>query len=550
MSISNSIRTIFLIAAAAAGGWFAARHLPAKPDATASAGRRVLFYQSPMHPWIKSDQPGNCTICGMKLVPVFEGDAPTQTAANLVTLSAQSINVLHVESAPVIRQSLRRSLHVAGRIDDDDSAHRRLSATVEGRIEKLFVPSVGAEVVEGQPLASFFSRELIKARGEFLFGLKLPTSPDNESALSGSRQKLRRFGLTPAQIEKLPEQTGDNIELLAPISGTVVERKVYEGQYVKEGDVLFEIADFSRMWFVADAYERDLAWIKTGQAVEVSTPTVPGKTYTAPITFIDPNVAEDTRTARIRVVIDNPLAGDPAKHRHELLHRVFANGLIRIETPETLTVPRSAVLAAGAEPLVYVVKSDGVYEPRAVKLGRVGDDTYEVVSGVQEGERVVTNGNLLIDAQAQLNRGGQPERKPVEIHPALTDAQREAAKQFLTFADSLAQRLAADDLAGFNRLATERHDAPEGIAVDLRTAPDLPMARKSFQPLGDALAGWAAQLRASDPAFASVRIYRCPMTADAFPGAPAKAAWVQLSAPIRNPYFGAEMPDCGDEVKP
>ena len=554
---------ILALAAAATGGWFAARALPAKPDATASAGRRVLFYQSPMHPWIKSDKPGNCTICGMKLVPVYEGQAtPEAAASDLVTLSAQSINVLHVESAPVVRAPLRRALHVAGRIDDDDSAHRRLSATVEGRIEKLFVPSVGTEVTEGQPLAVFFSREMLKARNEFVFGLKQSASPDNESALAGSRQKLRRFGLTPAQIEKLPEQTGDNIELLAPISGTVVERKVYEGQYVKEGDVLFEIADFSKMWFVADVYERDLAWIKMGQTVEVSTPTVPGKIYTAPIAFIDPNLMEDTRTARIRVVIDNPPVGDPTKHRHELLHRVFASGLIRIETPETLTVPRAAVLATGAAPLVYVVKAEGAYEPRAVKLGRVGDDYYEVVSGLREGENVVTNGNLLIDAQAQLNRGGNPpgpNAKMPELLPALTDAQRDAATKFLAFADALAQRLAADDLAGFNDIVKDAAkqraplaDAPAPIlaAMNLRSAPDLPMARKEFQPLGDALADWAAQLRASDPSFTGLKIYRCPMTADSFPGAPAKAAWMQLSAPIRNPYFGREMPECGDEVKP
>ena len=325
--------------------------------------------------------------------------------------------------------------------------------------------------------------------------------------------------------------------------------------------MLFEIADFSKMWFVADVYERDLAWIKMGQTVEVSTPTVPGKIYTAPLAFIDPNLSEDTRTARIRVVIDNPPAGDPAKHRHELLHRVFANGLIRIETPETLTVPRSAVLATGAEPVVYVVKADGVYEPRAVKLGRVGDDFYEVAGGLREGENVVTNGNLLIDAQAHLNRGGTPEKAASELPSPLTEAQREGAKQFLTFADALAQRLSADDLAGYNdlaktapenraRLATAFGDAAPIPAADLRTAPDLPMARKAFQPLSDALAGWAAQLRRSDSAFADLKIYRCPMTADSFPGAPAKAAWMQLSPPIRNPYFGREMPGCGDEVKP
>ena len=516
-----------------------------------------------MHPWIKSDKPGDCTICGMKLVPVFEGDAVAEPAANLVTLSAQSINVLHVESAPVTRQPLRRSLHVAGRIDDDDSAHRRLSATVEGRIEKLFVPSVGTEVTEGQPLVVFFSRELLKVRNEFVFGLKQPPSSLNDSGLAGNREKLRRYGLTPAQIEKLPEQTGDAIELLAPVSGTVVERKVYEGQYVKEGDVLFEIADFSKMWFVADVYERDLAWIRIGQTVEVSTPTVPGKIYTAPIAFIDPNLMEETRTARIRVVIENPPAGDPAKHRHELLHRVFANGLIRIETPETLTVPRSAVLATGAEALVYVVKASGVYERRAVKLGHVGDDFYEVAGGLQEGDNVVTNGNLLIDAQAHLNRGGTPEPSAAEMVSQLTDLQREAAKQFLTFADAIAQRLSADDLAGFNdiaktasenraRLQAAFGDAASKLyaAADLQAAPDLPMARKAFQPLGDTLGEWAGQLRRSDPAFADVKVYRCPMTADSFPGAPAKAAWMQLSAPIRNPYFGREMPECGDEVKP
>lgn len=575
MSFPNSIRTfltIVALVAAAGGGWYAARHLPAKHDSASSSERRILFYQSPMHPWIKSDKPGNCTICGMKLVAVYEGEAGAPVSGDLVTLSEQSTSVLRVATAPVKREPLHRSLRVAGQIDDNDSAHRRLSATVEGRIEKLFVPSVGAEVTEGQPLISFFSRELIVARGEFALALKQPPSPERESALAGSRQKLRRMGLTPAQIEKLPEQTGDTIELLAPASGTVVERKVYEGQYVKEGDVLFEIANFSQMWFVAEVYERDLAWIKLGQLVDISTPAVPGKIYTAPIEFIDPNVAESTRTARIRVVIENPHIGDPAKHRHELLHRVFANGVIRIDTPETLTIPRTAVLVNGSQPLVYVAKSAGAYEPREVKLGRVGDDYYEVLSGVTEGEQVVTNGNLLIDAQAQLNRGGSTHDQPSETpatFPALTESQRQSAGDILKLADTLALRLFSDDLAGFNlcakdaavtRAALEKAFVKSGAweplvakivaTADFVAAPDIATARKLFQPLGDALVPLGGKLRAVDSAFASLKMYRCPMTADAFPGAPAKAAWMQLSAPIRNPYFGAEMPECGEEVKP
>jgi Cu(I)/Ag(I) efflux system membrane fusion protein len=565
-------RTLFLILAFAtigAAGWFAGRTLHLKPEGVASSGRKVLFYQSPMHPWIKSAEPGNCTICGMKLVPVYDGEAARDPSAeSLVKLSPQSINVLQVETAPVLRQSLRRSLHVAGRIDDDDSTHRRLSAFVEGRIEKLHIASVGAEVTEGQPLAALFSRELLVARGEYVLALKQPPSPERENGISGSRQKLRRFGLTPAQIDKLPQQSGDYIEILAPMSGTVVERKVYEGQYVKEGEVLFEIADFSRMWFVADVYERDLAWIRVGQTVEVSTPTVPGKIYTAPIAFIDPNLTEMTRTARIRVIIDNPPAGDPAKHRHELLHRVYANGLIRVETPETLTVPRAAVLATGAEARVYVAKSDGVYEPRKIKLGRVGDDEYEVVDGLEEDEAVVINGNLLIDAQAQLNEGSRPaasEPPPAATLPPLTDAQRDAARQFLTFADAVATRLSADDLGGFTKEAEKSESTTAALLAafpddaltkrvaavsGLKPSTDLALARKEFQPLGDALVPWVAELRESDPAFADLKLYRCPMTADSFPGAPAKAAWMQLAPPIRNPYFGRAMPECGNEVKP
>src|SRR5688500_14094578 len=141
-----------------------------------------------MHPWIKAEHPVDCTICGLKLDAVFEAETGLSkdgSDEHSVKLSAQSITVLHVTSAPVTRQPLRRSVHVAGRIDDDDSAHRRLSATVEGRIEKLFVPSVGAEVTAGQPLLAFFSRELIVARGEYLLALKQPPSPERESGLLG-----------------------------------------------------------------------------------------------------------------------------------------------------------------------------------------------------------------------------------------------------------------------------------------------------------------------------------------------------------------------------
>ncbi len=549
---------LILVSLAATGGWFAGQRRVPESSARGPLERRVLFYQSPMHPWIKSDKPGNCTICGMKLVPVYDGETGINSVSpDQVKLNADTINVLHPVTVPVVQRPLRRALHVAGIIEDNDATHKRLSATVEGRIEKLFVNSVGAEVTAGQPLLAFFSRELLVARGEYAQALRQPPSSEREPGIASVRSKLRRMGLLPQQIDSLATQTGDTIEVLAPISGTVVERKVYEGQYVKEGDVLFEIADFSKMWFVAEVYERDLAWVKVGQMVEVSTPTVPGKIFTAPIAFIDPNLVTDTRTARIRVVIENPHVGDPARHRHELLHNVYADGYINIETPETLLVPRSAILNSGHEATAYVDKGGGVFEPRTVALGRAGDEDFEVISGLSEGDSVVTNGNLLIDAQAQLNRGAsEPEVVPVTVDAPMTDAQRTSAEALLNVADALAGRLAADDLAGFNEQAAQisaaarAADARLATVANLTKANDLAMARKSFQPLGEALAAWADSLRKKESMFSGIKIYRCPMTSDAFPGAPAKAAWVQLVAPIRNPYFGRLMPDCGEEVKP
>jgi Cu(I)/Ag(I) efflux system membrane fusion protein len=560
MNRISHILTLFAVAALAGGlGWHFGQRHSAEP--AASTARKVLFYQSPMHPWIKSDQPGNCTICGMKLVPVYEGDTARETSADthLVELRPQSLDVVHIATATVVRQPLRRNIRVAGTIDDDDSKHRRLSAYVEGRVDRLHVNFVGAEVTAGQPLAALYSRELLVAKSEYTLALKQAASPDRDISLNASRQKLRRLGLTTEQIEKLPTHTGDTFDLVSPISGTVVERKVYEGQYVREGDVLFEIADFSTMWFVFDVYERDLAWIRAGQSVEIGTPSVPGKLFTAPIDFIDPNLAMATRTVKVRVVLENPHVGDPQKHRHELLHKTYAEGRIRVETEPVLTVPRTAVLSPGGVASVFVEKERG-YEPRTITLGRVGDEVWEVVAGLSEGERVVTTGNLLLDAQAQLDHGTAI---PHPVAP-FTELQRAASRAFFEKLAALSVALASDDLAGFNaaveaaRTATQEAVTQLGdrgrklaTAAPLTTAPDLHAARRNFYPASTAATELAAQLRRQDVSFTDVKIYACPMAKSAVPTAEtAEGRWLQLAGPLRNPYFGAEMLGCGEEVLP
>ncbi len=575
---------LFVAVLAGIAGWFGRAHWA--PEAshatgghgdTASTARRVLYYQSPMHPWIKSGQPGKCTVCGMDLVPVYEGSESLDS--NLVTLSSNAVTVVGVQTAAVRRQPLTHELHVAGTIDDDDSRHRFLSAYVDGRIDALFVNYEGAEVVAGQKLASIYSPMLLTSVREYVALRGQPG--DHAMLLTGAATRLRQLGLAEAQITALPEtfhQTDMVVDILAPMTGTVVKRIAYAGQYVKEGETLFELGDFATMWFKFDAYERDLAWLHAGQNVEITTPSLPGQVFTNTLTFIDPNLDLTTRSAKVRVEIPNPLIVEDGRTNRLLRHRLFADARVRAVMPEVLAVPRTAVLNAGGSPLVYVERATGNYEPRPVRLGRIGDEVVEITDGLAEGERVVTHGNLLLDAQSQIAGQGRSEppatspqptspapraAQPTGNAPSLGPESRRAVNDFLQAADAVREALAADDLARFNVAAMKLHPAIAALPKEgtvpaltqaasgahLPEAKDLPSARKAFYPLSTALVEVVRGLHA-DPAFAGVKLYQCPMVKQAFPGAPKTAAWFQLGGPIHNPWFGPAMLDCGTELKP
>ena len=189
----------------------------------------------------------------------------------------------------------------------------------------------------------------------------------------------------------------------------VLEREVYSGQYVGDGDRLLTIADASVLWFRFDVYERQLAWLEPGQTIEVTVPAVPGKVFSAVISFIEPTVNNATRTVRVRADLPNAVVAANGHPRRLLSFGMYAEGRVHTQVPNTLAVPRTAILYPGASTYAYVDKGDGAYERRRVKLGRQGDDLWEVLEGLDEGERVVSCGNVLIDAQAQFNQGSNPE---------------------------------------------------------------------------------------------------------------------------------------------
>lgn len=521
-------------------------------------------YQCPMHPWIKSDHIGDkCTICGMDLVLATASNNPA-AGSNLVTLTPANVAVLDVRVAAVRRAPLIRTLRVTGVIEDDDTRHRYITARVPGRIEKLFVNYVGAEVKEGQPLATIYSPEMLTAQREYVERLRAGSAAFTASQRAAARERLLDLGLLDGEINILEHTLEPTamVNLRAPMSGTVVARHVYEGQQINRdlaeaATRLFEIGDFSAMWFMFDAHEQDLSWLRTGQLVDVTTLSQPGRVFRAPIAFIDPNLNEATRTVRVRVVLPNT---DRA-----LLHKQTAEGLVRLDAPETLVAPRSAVLQHTGAAVVYVDQGARTYEARPIRLGRVGDDEVEVLAGLAEGDKVVVQGGMILDSQAQLARaaaGAPPPPAPattplVTLAPAPAAAPLTLLKPLAAALAAGATVLAADDLAGYQKLLPDLRSAfaayvaaePAGQRESLRRfennladRTDLKAARRDFEPLSTAVADLVRGT--SLHGGAEFRIFECPMAPVLGTG-----RWLQRTPELRNPFFGSAMLTCGDEIK-
>jgi RND family efflux transporter MFP subunit len=334
-------------------------------------------------------------------------DQGTQPGTTL-ELTPAEITAAGVQVAEVRTTALKTDIDAFGRVEQPEAQLAAVSARIGGRVDKLYVQYTGESVRRGQAVADVYSPEVATAVEDYRLAQEnrkqLRDSDDAgvraqaDALVSASQRKLELWGVNKEQIDA-PETGGvPHTTLYASASGSVVERKVTQGQYVNAGDTLFTVADLSQVWIKADVYEDQLPQIRRGQEVEITSEALPNRTLHGRVDFIEPQANQQTRTVPVHVHLANP--------GMKLLPGMFVNAtFISRAASESIVVPRSAVLDTGTRKIVYLARPNGVFEAREVAVGAPSDDLFPVTSGLARGDKVVLSGNFLIDSQAHLSSG-------------------------------------------------------------------------------------------------------------------------------------------------
>lgn len=372
-------------------------------------------YTCPMHPQVHSDHPGDCPVCGMHLVKKAKAEAPAATAATTadlseVSLSPQQMVTANVTVVPVTERSLAREIRSPGKVSYDETLQSNVTSWVAGRIDRLYVAQTGQYISKGQAIAEIYSPDLVSAQQEYLTALESYRTLSRNSfaeiaqgarqLLQSARSRLKLLGVTDAQISRLDRTRRPMVDMTiySPVSGAVMQKVAQLGQFVGQGQPLFQVADLSRVWVEAPIYEDQLAHVRLGQLVKVAPSAYAGKTFQGRISFISPVMDPQTRTARARIALANPGG--------KLKPEMFVEARIQVPLGKSLTIPASAVVDTGTRRVVWVESKANTFVPREVKLGVRSGDDYPVLSGLSQGERIASTGAYLIDSSSQMRSLG------------------------------------------------------------------------------------------------------------------------------------------------
>ena len=549
-----------------------------------------MIWTCSMHPQIRQNEPGDCPICGMDLIPLVV-DEDENIDPRAIRMSSVAMQLADINTAFAGTMEPVKTVRLNGKIKPDERLVFSQSSHIPGRIEKLAVNFTGEYVRKGDVIASVYSPDLITAQVELFEARKIAeTQPQLYNA---AREKLINWKLSENQIEEILQSgtVKETFDIQADVSGYVMQKQVNTGDYIRKGEAIYEIADLSGVWVLFDVYESDIQWIKRGDEISFIIASLPGETFRGTISYLDPVIDPRTRTAKARVEASNSSL--------KLKPEMFVSGTVAARLTrksDNIVVPKTAVMWTGKRSLVYVKSTtDGAvnFIMREVTLGPSLGDSYIIESGLQEGEEIAVSGTFSIDAAAQL--AGKPSMMSPEGGPAITGhdhggTSMTGAKADVDQTGSLAKKMTkkSDNISSeFKSQLTEVYDAylkmkDAFVASDAkdvsRTAKEMTETMRAVDMsllMGDSHTLWMEQLNKLGQSASSIAgssdivgqrtafsdlsnhlyiaiktfglldktVYYqfCPMAFDN-----KGAFWLSETDAIRNPYFGDSMLKCGE----
>jgi len=528
-----------------------------------------------MHPQIRLPEPGDCPICGMDLI-LLESDGDSGMDPDAIAMTPAAMKLASVETQIVGGGSgNEKTLKLNGKITEDERLVYIQSSHIPGRVEDLKINFTGEYVSKGQVIGRIYSPELVTAQQELFEARKIK---DTQPALyNAAMQKLKNWKISESTIQNImsAEKVQENLPITAGISGYVTDKMVNLGDYIGQGEPLYKIADLSEVWVLFDVYESDMQWVKKGDQVDFTVASLPGKTFSGTIDFIDPIINSNTRVAKARVSIKNP--------DNQLKPEMFVSGEIKSQLSGNteIAVPKTAVMWTGKRSVVYVMqqtKNSTTFQMREVMLGAALGDSYLITDGLKAGEEIAVNGTFSIDAAAQLagkpsmmspdggaamtghNHGGMKmENEGDKTVKAKADPETVAALDKIvdaylqlknalvnddfakakTAAEKLNQQMTRTSMKSFKG---KSHDVWMSEQVNIQNAikkmTDMNSARNNLETVSE---GILKLLKATNYSARTIYVDFCPM-ANNNQG----AIWLSADKEIKNPYFGSLMMSCGE----
>lgn len=558
-----------------------------------------------MHPQIRMDEPGDCPICGMTLIPL--GTKGTVDDPNSYQMSESAMKLANISTVVVGKSIANKTIRLNGKVQVDERHAYSQSTHIPGRIEQITVNFTGEKVGRGQTLATIYSPELVTAQEELLQAASIKES--QPELFDAAQEKLRNWKIGQAQIDRIlaNKKPMQRFSIRADVNGIVTKKMVELGDYVERGMPIYEISDLSKVWVLFDLYESELTWIKEGSEIEYTINSLPGETFKGEISFIDPLIDSQTRVASARVEVSNKDG--------RLKPEMFASGIVknRIGKADTqeIVIPKSAVLWTGKRSIVYMkegVNGKAGFKIREITLGPALGDSYIVDDGLEIGDEIVSNGTFTIDAAVQLSgrssmmnpEGGavstghagmnmgsdknekgskskmsaeemknmdNPEiksdtdhtkmQKRIVVSTAFKNQLKEVFEQYLILKDAFvaddnnaAQKAAASLIGAVKKVDMKQLTNKDAHNHWMTISKEISAAASSISEISDIekqrghFKHLSAHLSNGIKLFGVNQIvYQqfCPM-ADNNEG----AFWLSISKEIKNPYYGEAMSSCGE----